>query len=231
MDTARWGPDGWRLLHSIAYCYTFSTPANDYTDISAAVYKRFFRSIQHILPCVYCRRSYAQYMKEIDMNQYIRDNALFRHLYLIHNKVNDKLKGQGYNKKSNPSYRSVEQQYQTFVKQIDCVVGWAFLYCVVFNYPEDGLKCSTRRRKAYIDFFTELQHLLPCQRIREKYRRYIQKYDIESEMDSRESLKKWLHRLERRIRGDKCTPFRVRCKETEDCRVSKCDGETCRKSR
>ena len=229
MDTTRWGPDGWLLLHSIAYCYTFPKPGD--CEASPAIYKRFFCSLQHILPCVYCRRSYAQYMREIPIAPYLDPEhpQLFQHVYMIHNRVNGKLRGQGYLSRPDPSYLSVYRKFKKFVPTIDCLVGWAFLYCVVFNYPEHG-NCSARKHKAYVDFFTTLQWLLPCLRIREKYKSYINRYPVELEMGDRSTLKKWLHRLERRIRADRCTPFRVRCEQIEECRVSKCDGETCRKS-
>ena len=228
MDTTRWGPDGWRLLHSIAYCASFPDPNESTHSISPRFYKRFFRSIQHILPCVYCRRSYAEYMKELPIDDYLTHD-LFRHTYMIHNKVNAKLRGQGYLSGRDPSFRAVKKEYARFVEKIDCIVGWAFLYCIIFNYPEDGV-CSQRRQTAYIDFFTGLRHFLPCERIREKYCAYFDRYPIQEEMENRKTLKKWLHRLEQRIRGERCTPFRVRCDDIEDCRVDKCDGKTCRKS-
>jgi len=230
MNTASWGPDGWKLLHSIAYCYTFEK-----NEEENQIYKRFFNAIQHLLPCVYCRRSYAKYMKEIPINGYLYTSSthpkrnLFYHLYLIHNKVNAKLRNQGYNDKPDPSYKEVLIQYRSFVKKINCIVGWHFLYCMIFNYPEKGTDCSKRRKQAYINFFECLAYLLPCHRIREKYRVYVEKNPISECMGSREELKKWLHRLERKIRGEKCKPYKVRCETVEKCRVSKCDGQTCRK--
>ena len=233
MNTASWGPDGWKLLHSIAYCYTFDE--NQYHHISPAVYKRFFGAIQYLLPCVYCRRSYAQYMKELPIKDYLYPASahpkknLFYHVYLIHNKVNDKLRKQGYNDKPDPSYSAVIRVYREYVKKLKCLVGWHFLYCMIFNYPEDGADCSQSRKKAYLDFFECLAELLPCRRIREKYRKYMEKKEMADHMSSRDKLKKWLHGLERAIRGEKCKPFKVRCDSVEKCRVEKCDGGTCRK--
>lgn len=232
MNTASWGPDGWKLLHSIAYCYTFNEfddKYNEYHSISPSVYKRFYGAIQHLLPCVYCRRSYTQYMKELPIKEYLEPKKLFYHIYLIHNKVNAKLRDQGYNDKPDPSYASVKKFYREYVKKLKCLVGWHFLYCMVFNFPEDGDKCSQRRKKAYLDFFGCLKVLLPCKRIREKYCKYFDRKPMEDWMSSRDDLKRWLHGLERAIKGDKCKPFKVRCDIVEKCRVEKCDGGTCRK--
>lgn len=230
MNTASWGPDGWKLLHSIAYCYTFNDDNdNQYHSIPPSIYKRFFAAIQHLLPCVYCRRSYAQYMKDLPIKEYLEPKRLFYHIYLIHNKVNAKLRDQGYNDKPDPSYEEVKQFYKGYVKKLKCLVGWHFLYCMVFTYPEDGDKCSQRRKKAYLDFFGCLTVLLPCQRIREKYCKYFDKKPMEDWMSSRELFKRWLHGLERAIRGERCKPFKVRCDIVEESRVEKCDGGTCRK--
>lgn len=232
MNTASWGPDGWKLLHSIAYCYTYN---DDYTEIHKSIYKRLFNAIQHILPCVYCRRSYSAYMKELSIDPYLYKASehpkknLFYHLYLIHNKVNDKLRGQGYNDKPDPSYSDVIKYYESFVKKVNCIVGWHFLYCMIFNYPENGDDCSKRRKHAYVQFFTCLKYLLPCIRIRDKYRSYIESHPIEESLDTRESLKKWLYKLEKLMKGDKCKPYKIRCEIVEQCRVAKCDGNTCRK--
>jgi hypothetical protein len=168
-------------------------------------------------------------MKELPIKEYLDPKRLFYHTYLIHNKVNAKLRDQGYNDKPDPSYEEVKQFYRDYVKKLKCLVGWHFLYCMVFNYPEDGDKCSRRRKKAYIDFFSCLSVLLPCKRIRDKYCNYFDKKPMEDWMDSRELFKRWLHGLERTIRGERCKPFKVRCDIVEKCRVEKCDGGTCRK--
>lgn len=220
MNTASWGPDGWKLLHSIAYCYTYEKDNEDRKKV-----KRFFMSIKHLLPCVYCRRSYSLYMKELPIENY---NNVFYHLYLIHNKVNKKLRDQGYNDQPNPPFRKVLQFYQSYVKKINCLVGWHFLYCIIFNYPVSGKDCSERRKRGHITFFNLLADFLPCKRIREKYQKYIVSHPIEECMGSREELIRWLHGLERKIRGERCKPYKVRCEITERCRVEKCKDKTCR---
>ena len=229
MNTASWGPDGWKLLHSIAYCYTYKKNENEnHNDKNI---KRFFMSIKHLLPCIYCRRSYSKYMKELPIDDYLKNKNnkknLFYHLYLIHNKVNKKLQEQGYNDKPDPSYRYVTSLYRSFVKKINCLVGWHFLYCSIFEYP--GKKCSKRRRNGYITFFNLLADFLPCRRIRKKYQAYLLLHPIEDYMSSRKKLGNWLHGLEQKIRGERCKPYKVRCDMVEECRVKKCKGQTCRK--
>ena len=56
MDTKFWGKDGWKFLHSIAYSYD---------EKNSYFYKKLFNSLQYILPCIYCRRSFKKYINEI----------------------------------------------------------------------------------------------------------------------------------------------------------------------
>jgi hypothetical protein len=201
------------LLHSIAYTHSFDT-TNRHV-------KRFFSSIKHVLPCIYCRRSFAQYTKELPIDT---DN-LFYYVYVIHNKVNEKLRGQGYHHKPDPSYQQVLRFYKKFVKSIDCAVGWHFLYCIAFEYPEN---CSERRKKGYTTFFNELAYLLPLPSMRETYCSYLTTHPIEDYLESPTLLSKWLHKLERLTRGDRCETYKIRCKMVDECRVKKCTGKTCR---
>ena len=52
MDTRFWGPDGWKLLHSITENYP-TVPDKKNKDL----YRKFFLSLPYVLPCVYCRKS------------------------------------------------------------------------------------------------------------------------------------------------------------------------------
>jgi queuine/archaeosine tRNA-ribosyltransferase len=77
MDTAQWGPDGWKLLHSIA-CYYDNDNDNDKNIKNI---KPFLRSIGHLLPCIYCRRSYKKYISELPP----RNENVMKWMYDIHN--------------------------------------------------------------------------------------------------------------------------------------------------
>ena len=107
MDTRFWGPDGWKLLHSIVENYP------DYPSINEKkIYSIFFNSIKHVLPCIYCRRSLNDYMNELPIEKYINSKInLCYWLYLIHNKVNDKL---GVPPCDIPSFSQVEKKYESY---------------------------------------------------------------------------------------------------------------------
>ena len=227
MDTQFWGPPGHKLLHSIAYCYTFVEKCE---EVNKNIVKSFFSSIKHVLPCIYCRRSYAKYIKDIPLKDFLDcdEKNLFKWVYLIHNKINGKLRKQGYLSEKNPSYSSVLKKYKKFIKSIDGIIGWNFLYSIVFNYPDYGFELSESRRNGYITFFTNLQYLLPCSKIRDIYSSYIGKHPIEKYMKTRKELKRWLYRLEKKI-NKKCCDYKERCKKIEKYRVQTCVNQSCRK--
>jgi len=222
MDTQQWGPSGWKLLHAIALCC-------DEMNCNKQIIRGFFSTIKHVLPCIYCRRSYSQYMKELKIKE---SSSYFRWLYHIHNKVNDKLWKQGYNDAKNPSYQEVVEFYQRYVKRItnDKMEGWDFLYAIIFNYPPHDVDISQIRYEAYIKFFTYLQYFLPCESNREIYQSYIHSHPIEEHMKTREELIKWFYGLEKKI-NKKCCSYKERCKKIENFRVSSCTGNSCRKSK
>jgi hypothetical protein len=98
MDTSFWGKDGWKLLHSISYK---SHEILEKNPEYLRYYKSFFKSIQYILPCIYCRRSFKKYITEIPFELPLSD-----WLYKIHNCVNEKLRKQGYKIEKDPSLKA-----------------------------------------------------------------------------------------------------------------------------
>ena len=121
MDTKFWGPSGWKLLHTIAF--------NELKDKVAI--KEFFELIPFILPCKFCRASLTEYMDEDPVDVSSQD-ALARWLWRIHNKVNDKLRGQGLLKTKNPSFDTVAHMYK---EPFEAFEGWDFLFSVAENHP------------------------------------------------------------------------------------------------
>ena len=153
MDTTFWGPSGHKLNHSIAYCYTFGLYEE---DIPKNIITSFFKSEKYVLPCIYCRRSFSKYLKELPLKNY-KDKKynIFKWIYLIHNKINDKLRKQGYLHEKNPNYENILRKYKRFVKKINCnMVGWNFLYSIIFEFPQYGFDLSQSRYNGYITFFT-----------------------------------------------------------------------------
>ena len=93
MNVAIWGPRLWRVMHGIA-CLTnplTSTPQ----DMAAAAF--VFTSLNELLPCSYCRESYASIFARSARGRsfatIFRDD-LQRFVYDLHNYVNEKLQRQ-----------------------------------------------------------------------------------------------------------------------------------------
>jgi|SRR3990172_4033162 len=108
MDTKKWGPSGWVFLHSIAHNY-------DPAIHDRAAFKRFFTDMGAVLPCIYCRESYQEFIKELPIDDYLKKPGdLAQWLYQIHNKVNQKLRQQKQPIKTDPSFQSVTNKYAKF---------------------------------------------------------------------------------------------------------------------
>ena len=112
MQTSKWGPPTWATVHTIAHNY--NPEIHDPRD-----YKEFYRLLGKVLPCKYCRKSYQGFFKELPIDNYLgcqKDMAYW--MYLMHNKVNEKLRNQGLLNKSDPSFTSVYNKYEQY--RADC---------------------------------------------------------------------------------------------------------------
>lgn len=221
MDTTFWGPSGHKLLHSIAlYCDTYNT--YDLYDLST-----FFKSIGHILPCIYCRRSYQKYYKELPLSSFLKEKkSVSKWYYLVHNKINKKLRDQGYLNTKDPKFKDVLKKYENILSK-SCFIGWNFLYSIVYHYPHDGNELSNRRYEAYVNFFNLLSLFYPVESIRKKYKEYLDSHPIEKYLDSSESLLKWLYHFEKKV-NPRCCTFEKRCSKLEKYHVKKCVNKSCR---
>lgn len=186
MDTRKWGPDGWLLLHKITFNYPMKPTQKDKTE-----HLLFFYTLQHILPCKYCRESFKEFMKQspIDNNLDSR-KKLSKWLYNIHNLVNNKLIKQGLLDTPNPSYKEIEKKYSIEIEAF----RWEFIYCLVFNYPRKNILTSDIV-SYYFLFFSILNNILPNDNIRKIYTNAFNKYNIKCYLDSRYKLKQWLFKI------------------------------------
>ena len=130
MDTRFWGPSGWRLLHLITFTYDPS---------QSEKMGNFFETLPYVLPCKFCRCSLTEYMDEDPVQDALTSRkALTKWLWRIHNKVNDKLRGQGLATAENPPFDTVKKIYEERVDQ-GCIKaefeGWDFLFSIAENHP------------------------------------------------------------------------------------------------
>jgi hypothetical protein len=155
MQTTKWGPSGWNLFHNVAIQYK---PTRE----NKALYRAFYESFKQILPCKYCRQSYSTFFDSTPIDRFlVSSEQLFYWTYLMHNKVNDKLRKQGFLTTPNPSYQEIKKQYQkgcyNKCTYADYIV---FIGCVVFNYGSIGNekhcppKCTQDGYKTFFNFLT-----------------------------------------------------------------------------
>jgi hypothetical protein len=128
MDTKFWGPSGWRLLHLITFTYTPSR--------KEAV-RTLFEHLPYVLPCKFCRASLQEYMDEDPVEKVLGSKAsLTKWLWRIHNKVNEKLRGQHLLDTPDPSFESIKTIYEKRVKNgPGDFEGWDFLFSISENHP------------------------------------------------------------------------------------------------
>ena len=151
MVTKIWGPPGWLFLHSVTFGYP-ETITTENKDI-ATHYKDFFNSLGNVLPCKYCRDSYNKYISELPVEYFLKSRKdLTKWLYLIHNKVNEKLGVPGCDI---PSFEELENKYEkyrasckqtTTGERSDRIING----CVV---PENGIK-----KKCLLSVVADVEH-------------------------------------------------------------------------
>ena len=137
MDTRFWGPSGWKMLHLIAHTYT-------YTAENAVLYAAFFETLPYILPCKFCRASLTDYYRQHPFalgNSFMNPLLdLPRWMYTIHNCVNDKLRTQGLQPTSNPTFQRVKRTYDLLVSvpwKQQLTLFWDFLFSVGYHHPKE----------------------------------------------------------------------------------------------
>ena len=88
--TTIWGPPSWEMFHSI----TFGYPIHP-TDEQKNDYLNYFIYLGKVLPCIFCRRSYAKFISEgdtlLNMDVMKSRETLTKWGFRLHNAVNNKL--------------------------------------------------------------------------------------------------------------------------------------------
>ena len=182
MNTTFWGPSGWTFLHTLTFIYPENPSYSDKVKMQS-----FMNSIAYILPCKYCRISFTKYSKSLSIVNYLDNREkIVEWLYKIHNKVNKKLRTQGFCKYENPEIDTVKHKYKPIVEHIThlcskntaqssnttqdiinyiCDLGRDFLGSIVFNYQGYFSNCHTGDEKIqivsiYHTFFNSIIPLL-----------------------------------------------------------------------
>ena len=106
MLTNVWGPSLWHFLHIISFNYPLEP-----TNKQKQYYKKFVLSLEHILPCKYCRINFKKNMKSLPLTYSVLKNryTFSKYMYDLHELINSML-----GKKSNLSYDDVRDRYEHF---------------------------------------------------------------------------------------------------------------------
>ena len=225
MNTTFWGPSGWEFLHTLTFIYPVTPSYNDKVKM-----QNFMNSINYILPCKYCRLSFTKYTKNLPINVYLESrDKMIEWLYKIHNKVNKKLRKQGFCKYENPELSLVKDKYKTILEQIYslcknkdtkdtkdiniqdiityiCNLGRDFLGSIVFNYQGYFSNCHSGDEKVkivsvYHTFFNSIIPLISS---------YIEKICREKENESSNSNSVSRHIYTKYNKDNKDNVFKIR---------------------
>lgn len=116
MMTKVWGPAGWLFLHSVTLGYPQDPDKYDVENglpngSTRKHYYNYFREVGHILPCKYCRDSYREFATEIPLSKFMKNrDTLSQWLWIIHNRVNDKL-GSKY---CDSDFNKIKTRYESY---------------------------------------------------------------------------------------------------------------------
>lgn len=194
MNTNKWGPAGWNQLGPSSY--RFDHILNKLPDRHAntlkLIYKLHLSNTEHQLPCKYCRESYVLYIKELPMDSFISKGALNNWTFKIHNKVNDKLRKQGYNNKENPSLERASSEIASKLDDYYKCTGWDYIYCIALNYSEDVTIKAQLTAKLH---FTTLPYLLPHPDLTAEMLNFLSEYPVDNVLNTRSSLVLWIYLL------------------------------------
>jgi len=119
--TKIWGPPIWFFLHSMSLAYPKRIDSNNvkHQEIKKSMYL-FLSNLSNVLPCPLCANSYYDYINEpgflID-NYLDSRESLFKYIYLLHEKVNDKL---GVPMCKRPTIQQAFDYYSRFIANNPC---------------------------------------------------------------------------------------------------------------
>lgn len=106
--TKIWGPPLWETFHAVTFGYPVN-PDNDKKD----QYRTWLIGLGNVLPCVYCRKSYCEFITDGDTaltdNDLISRENLCKWGYRMHNKVNEKLEID-----YGTTYSDLENKYESY---------------------------------------------------------------------------------------------------------------------
>ena len=94
LSTKSWGPSGWYFLFSCimgGYPVKYDNKNKDHRVIKSH-FKNMLLSLGYTMPCIFCRESFRDFCKQLPIDNFLSGRIeLMKWLYVIRNKVNEKL--------------------------------------------------------------------------------------------------------------------------------------------
>jgi len=106
MQSYVFGPPLWHTLHIISFNYPVNPTADDKKS-----YTNFLMSLEHVLPCKYCRVNFKKNLKNSGFSPAVMESrdTFSKYIYKLHNCINDML-----GKNIVISYNEVRSRYEHF---------------------------------------------------------------------------------------------------------------------
>jgi hypothetical protein len=132
MNTRTWGPQLWNSLF-IMILGSYPVKIEQYNKEHLKIKKSFkntLTGLQYTLPCIFCRKSFAEFLKTLDINEFLSGRIkLAFWLYTIKDLVNSKLIKQSTEAKKegrwcpetvkSPKFKDVLDKYEKYRAKCD----------------------------------------------------------------------------------------------------------------
>lgn len=206
--TSWFGNKFWIVYHHFAY---------HNLDLDPQVRKLFYTTPQYLLPCIFCRISYKEFLSrpENNLDAFIKAGKLPEWTWKIHNLVNIKLN------KPVVDYNRCVQEYRDLAPTDWIEAFWLFVFTIALNYPANFQLTSSNqvrenpkvvtnvrrspaemtlserdRYNAYVMFYDNIPNFLPAGEFCCRWMRSYSKFPLSPlSLRCRENLVRWLHCL------------------------------------
>jgi hypothetical protein len=88
--SSAWGPSAWLFIHVISLSYPVCPTTEDLTH-----YSTWFEQLEHVLPCVACRKNFNLSLKELEYSKeavFQSKDSFSRFAHRLHEHISGKLK-------------------------------------------------------------------------------------------------------------------------------------------
>lgn len=174
-----WGPSFWTMIH---------IGALDYNTNFKHSYRSFILSLEHLLPCEFCRAHLMQNLHRLPLNTHILENKirLFKWTYILHDIVNKQL-----GKESIELKDAIEMYRKVIVNKTWENDFWVMLHSVATTYSPTPVGVASARQ-----FVESLPGIVPCVEFKEILTKALAQRPLFARcLESRESFFLWTYWL------------------------------------